>query len=173
MAMGLNLRLLIIPPEHRTIKRGKALLIVNNWATYQRQSWIPEAPGGKQATASNDNHPVPAIIEEHKLNFNPCMNSLLFTQDPEDCITLDVHQADHPNAHNVNQGMCDTLKVPITTISDANIASCTTHWMGKWKYKAPYATWMELTEEGNFLRIYCRELYSQPDLKMPCQLSAK
>ena len=28
MAMALNLRMLIIPPEHRTIRRGKALLMV-------------------------------------------------------------------------------------------------------------------------------------------------
>ena len=45
--------------------------MVNNRATYQRQSWIPEAPTGEQAlfipAASDNNHPVPAIIEEHKL----------------------------------------------------------------------------------------------------------
>ena len=44
MVMALNLRLLIIPPKHSTIEEGKALLMVNNRATYQRQSWIPDAP---------------------------------------------------------------------------------------------------------------------------------
>ena len=91
MAMALNVGLLIVPPKQSPIKRGKALLMVNNRATYQRQSWIPEAPTGKQAvfipTASDKNHLVPAIIEEHKLHFNPCIISLMFTWDPDDCTT--------------------------------------------------------------------------------------
>ena len=69
--------------------------MVNNWATYQRQSWIPESPAGEQAlfipAASNENHPVLAIIEEHKLYFNPCIISLMLTWDPEDCIAWDAH----------------------------------------------------------------------------------
>ena len=68
MAMALNLGLLVIPQEERTIERGMALLMVNNRVTYQRQSWLPEAPTGKQAlfipTASNNNCLVPAIVEE-------------------------------------------------------------------------------------------------------------
>ena len=90
MAMALNLGVLIIPPKQRTIERGTTLLMVNTTATYQRQSWIPEAPTGEQAlfipTASNDNCLVPAIIEEHKLYFNLYIISLMFTWDPEDCI---------------------------------------------------------------------------------------
>ena len=50
VAKAFKFRLLIIPPEQRTIKRGKAFQMVNNRATYQRQSWIPEAPTGKQVT---------------------------------------------------------------------------------------------------------------------------
>ena len=57
--------------------------MVNNRATYQRQSWIPEAPAGEQAlfipTASNANQLGPAIIEEHKLYFNLHIISLMFT----------------------------------------------------------------------------------------------
>ena len=94
MAMALNLGLLVIPPEHRTIEEGKALLMVNNSATYQRQSWIPDAPRGKQVVfipaASDENHLVPAIIEEHKLYLNLCIISLMFMCDPEYCITWDV-----------------------------------------------------------------------------------
>ena len=94
MVMALNLGLLIVPPEHSTIKEGKPLLMVNNKVTYQRQSWIPNAPAGMQAVfipaTSDKNHPVPAIIEEHKLYFNPCIISLMYTWDPEDCITWDV-----------------------------------------------------------------------------------
>ena len=66
MAMALYLGLLIIPPKHRTIEEGKALLMVNNRATYKRQSWITHAPTGEQAlfipVASDDNHLVPATI---------------------------------------------------------------------------------------------------------------
>ena len=94
MAMAVNLRLLIIPSKHSTIKEGNALFMVNNKATYQRQSWIPDTPTGEQAvfipTISNENHLVAAIIEEHKLYFNLCIVSLMFMWDPEDCITWDV-----------------------------------------------------------------------------------
>ena len=68
--------------------------MVNNRTTYQRQSWIPEAPAGEQPvfipTASDDNHHVPAIIEEHKLYFNLHIISLMFTWDPETHTTRDV-----------------------------------------------------------------------------------
>ena len=61
--------------RQKTIKRGQPFLMVNIRVTYQRQSWIPEAPTDEQVlfipAASDDNHPVPAIIEEHKLYFNP------------------------------------------------------------------------------------------------------
>ena len=40
MVTALKFGLLIIPPEQRTIKRGKIFQMVNNRATYQRQSWI-------------------------------------------------------------------------------------------------------------------------------------
>ena len=75
---------------------NKAFQIVNNRATYQRQSWIPEAPTGEQVvfipTASDDDHPVPAIIEKHKLYFSLHIISLMFTQDTKNCTTWDVHQ---------------------------------------------------------------------------------
>ena len=71
MTKALKLGLLIIPQEQRAIERGKAFILVNNRANYQRQSWIHEAPAGKQAlfipTATDDNHLVPAIIEVRKL----------------------------------------------------------------------------------------------------------
>ena len=68
--------------------------MVNNKVSYQRQSWIPDAPTGMQAvfipTTSDENHLVPAIIKEHKLYFNPHVISLMFTWDTGDCITWDV-----------------------------------------------------------------------------------
>ena len=95
MVMALNFRLLITPPKHSTIKESKAFQMVNNRATYQRQSWIPDTPAGKQAvfipTASDAKCPVPAIIEEYNLYFNLCIISVMFTWDPEDCVTWDVH----------------------------------------------------------------------------------
>ena len=94
MVMALNLGLLIIPPEQSTMDRGKALLMVNDRATYQRQSWIPDAPTGKQEffifTGSNENHLVPDIIEEDKLYFNPCIISLMYIWGPENHTTWDV-----------------------------------------------------------------------------------
>ena len=70
--------------------------MVNNMATYQRQSWISDAPAGEQVvfipTASDNNHPVPAIIEEHNLYFNLHIISLMFMWDPEYCSTWDVCQ---------------------------------------------------------------------------------
>ena len=106
LVKALKFGLLVIPPEQRTIKRGKAFQMVNNRATYQRQSWIPEAPAGKQAlfipTASDNDHPVPATIEEHKLYFNPHIISLMFAWNPENCTTWDVHQTDQPNTHNID-----------------------------------------------------------------------
>ena len=56
---------------------------------------MPEAPAGEQAlfipTASDDNCPVPVIIEEHKLCFNLHIISLMFTFDPDNCTTWNVH----------------------------------------------------------------------------------
>ena len=63
---ALNLRLLIIPPKHRSIKEGRALLMVNNRATY------PDTPKGTQLvfipTTRADNHEVTTIIEESTYN---------------------------------------------------------------------------------------------------------
>ena len=73
MVMALNLGMLSIPPIHRTAEMGKAILMVNNRATYQRQPYIHDTPAGMQLVfipATNDeNHLVPAIVEEHKLYF--------------------------------------------------------------------------------------------------------
>ena len=106
MAKALNLRLLIIPQEEKIIRRGQPFLMVNNGPTYQRQSWIAEAPTGEQAlfipAASNDNHPVAAIIEEHKLYFNLHIISHMFTWDPDNHTTWDICQADQPNLCDVD-----------------------------------------------------------------------
>ena len=91
--------------------------MVNNRATYQRQSYIPEA--------------VAAIIKEHKLYFNPHIISPMFMQDPNNHTTWDVHQADQPNMCDVDQGMCNILKVPITVVSNADITHCEAWWMGQ------------------------------------------
>ena len=95
MGKTLKFGLPIVPPEQRTPERNEAFQMVNDRVTYQRQSWIPEAPTGEQVlfvpTASDNNRPVPAIIEEHKLYFNLCIISLMFMWDPEAHTTWDVH----------------------------------------------------------------------------------
>ena len=97
MAKAIKFMLFILPPEQQTLEKNNAFQMVNNRATYQRQSCIPDGPTGKQAvfipTARGDNCPVPAIIEEHKLYFNPCIILLMFMQDPENHTTWDVHQS--------------------------------------------------------------------------------
>ena len=56
--------------------------MVTNRITYQRQSWIPDAPKGGQVVfipaARADSCLVPTIIEEHKLYYNPCIISPMF-----------------------------------------------------------------------------------------------
>ena len=95
MVKALKFGLLIIPPEQQTTERNKVFQMVTNRDTYQRQSWMPDAPAGDQAVfipaARADSCLVPAIIEEHKLYFNLHINSLMSTWDPELCTTGDVH----------------------------------------------------------------------------------
>ena len=71
--------------------------MVNNRATYQRQSWIPDTPTGEQAvfipTPRADNCLVPTIIEEHKLYFDLNIISLMFMWDPENHTPWDVCQS--------------------------------------------------------------------------------
>ena len=103
MAMELKLGMLLTPPIHKTAGMGKVILMVSNRATYQRQSYIHNAHTGMQAifnTTTNDKkHPVPAIVEEHKLYFNLCIISFMFMWDP--CIydTQDVHGPDAWDVH--------------------------------------------------------------------------
>ena len=123
--------------------------------------------------ASNDNHPVPAIIEEQELYFNLCIISHMFTQDPETCTTWDIHQADQLNMHDINRGMHNALKVPISVVSEADIMRSKNCCEGQWSHQVPHATWGNLVNKGKYLRVYYRELHSQPDLKMPCHPSVK
>ena len=82
-------------------------------------------------TVSDDNHLVPAITEEHKVYFNPHINSLMFMWDPENCTTWDVCQTDQPNTCNVKRGVHDTLMVFITVMSNSDIVHCETLYMGQ------------------------------------------
>ena len=71
--------------------------MINDRLTYQEQSWVPNAPERAQLVfipaGRVDNHEVTAIIEEHKLFFNPQKNALMFIQDPELCTTWDACQS--------------------------------------------------------------------------------
>ena len=79
---ALRFGLFIVPPEQCTIERNKAFQMCTNRPTFHRQSWIPDTPKGDQVvfipTARAENCPAPAIIEEQKLSFNPCIISLMF-----------------------------------------------------------------------------------------------
>ena len=70
MAKALKFGLLIIPPEQRTLESNKAFQMVNNRATYQRESWIPEAPTGKQVLF------IPAAISLFLLQVTPIIQYL-------------------------------------------------------------------------------------------------
>ena len=161
MVMALNLGMLSIPPIHRTAEMGNAILMVNNRATYQRQSYIHDAPTGMQVvsipTTNNKIHLVPAIVEDHKLYFNPHIISFMLIHDPQIYDTQDVCQpdnwdvcqADQPNAHDINQCMHDDLQVPITDVDDASIKFCATHWA----CTPLYSNWGDFLKRPEYLRI--------------------
>ena len=83
--------------------------MVNNGLTYQEQSWVPNAPKGAQlvfvCTARVANPKVTAIIEEHKLFFNPCIIRLMFMRESELHTTWDVCQSVQSNTPNIDQGV--------------------------------------------------------------------
>ena len=54
----------------------------------------------------------------------------MFTWDPENHTTWDVCQSVQPAMHDVNQGVCNTLIVPITIISNAEPQSLQNHLSG-------------------------------------------
>ena len=72
----------------------------------------------------------------------------------------DIHQADPPNMHDINQGMCNAFKVPITVISNADIAICKNHWVGQWSHQVPHATCRELNEQGEVLKDIMQRIIS-------------
>ena len=74
---------LFAQPSAQCIRdENTAYQIINNWLTFQEKSWVPNACKGAQLViipaARADNHKVTAIIEEHKLFFNPCIIALMF-----------------------------------------------------------------------------------------------
>ena len=71
------------PAAQRITEENTAYQKVNNGLTFQEQSWVPNTCKGAQLviihTERVGNHEVTAIIEEHKLFFNPCVIVLKFT----------------------------------------------------------------------------------------------
>ena len=80
--------------------------MVNERHTYQEQSWVPDAPKGAQLVfipaARADNYEAIAIIEEHKLFFNPCIIALMFMREPQFCMTWDVQWSVQPNTCDID-----------------------------------------------------------------------
>ena len=70
------------PLPQCTIEENKAYLMVNDGLTFQEQSWVANACEVTQLVlipaARADNCKVTAIIEEHKLFFNPHIIALMF-----------------------------------------------------------------------------------------------
>ena len=130
--------------------------MVTSRATYQRQSWIPNAPAGNQvvfiSAARADNHPVSAIIEEHKLYFNLHIISLMFTWDPEICTTWDVCQSVQPTTCDVDRGMHDTLVVPTTNLSNANLNHCVAIYICLQQHQVLDETFRELSGQGKLFK---------------------
>ena len=122
-----------------------------------------------------ESHPVPNIVEEHKLYFNLHVICLMFTYGPPIHLTEPIHQPDtwdvclapESNMHNVNQSMHNELKVPISDIDDGRINYCTMY-TSHVIFKLG-----DCLRRQECLRTFCKGLYSQPDLKRPHQLSAK
>ena len=154
--------------------------MVNNRATYQRQLWIPDTPAGKQMVfipaARADTHLVPAIKEEHKLYFNLCIISFMFMWDPENHATWDVCQSVQPTTCDVDQGVHNTLVVPITVISDANLNHCKAIYIGLEQHSVPHETFRELSEQGKVFNDILQRIIlearfedaTQPKCKIIC-----
>ena len=125
MVMVLNIGLPIKLPVHRITKEGMTALELNNKITYQRQSYLHGTPTGMQVVLipiSNDiNHPVPAIVEEHKLYFNPPNISLMFMWNSEKFHTWDICAPLDKNTPNIAHNICNILKVPIPKIDEDTI----------------------------------------------------
>ena len=125
------------------------------------------------------NHPVPDIVEEHKLYFNLHIISLMFTRGPLIHLTQpihlpdtwDVHLVTKPNAHYVAQSMHDELKVPITSIDDGRVNYCSTCW--GCTPPMSYSSWGDSLRMHGCLRTFCIGLYCQSDLKRPHELSVR
>ena len=77
-----------------------------------------------------------------------------------------------PTMHDVNQGVCNTLVVPITIISNAEPQSLQNHLSGPVEFQNE--TLKELCKQGESVSgTFCKESYSQPEMKMPHHPSVK
>ena len=48
--------------------------------------------------------------------------------------------------------MCNTLVVPITIVSNADITHCEAIYMGQQQHQVPHETWRELFEQGRVFK---------------------
>ena len=77
------------------------------------------------------NHPVPAIMKDHKLYINLHIIALMFTWNTEKSLTWDVHKLLDKNTPNINYSVHNNLKVPITDINEDTINFGCIHWACK------------------------------------------
>ena len=95
MAMALNIGMLQKPCIYRTARVGEPTIMLNNRDTYQQQSYMQAAPKGMQLifipVTYDKSCLVPNIVKEHKLYFNPCVISIMFTYGPPVHSTEPIH----------------------------------------------------------------------------------
>ena len=63
--------------------------------------------------------------------------------------------------NDIDQGMHNSLKVPITVIRNADIMGCKNCWMGQWRHQVPHATWGELIEQGEAFKDILQRIIFQ------------
>ena len=126
--------------------------MVNDWLTYQEQSWVPNTPEGTQLVfippARVDNCKVTIIIEVYRLFFNQCIIALMFTQEAQLHITWDVWPSVQPDTHDVDQGVCDALVTPTTNLNDGILNFCICRYIKLWQHQVLDETSMEWSEQG-------------------------
>ena len=76
----------------------------------------------------------------------------MFMWDPENHTTWDVHLTVQQITRDFDQGVHDTLVVPITVVSNADINHCEAIYVGQQQHLVPHETWKELDQQGRVLR---------------------
>ena len=148
-AKAIKAGLFALPPPPCTMKGKRAYLMVNNWLTFQEQSWVSEAGEGTQLVlipaARADNQEVTTIIKEHKLFFTLHIIALMLIHESQLQNTWDVCFA---TTCNINQD----LAVPTTDLCECDINSCVGEHVAKQPCQVPHETFKELSQQADLFK---------------------